>query len=144
MSRLRLVSAFVVNTLFAVLGPEYLGWVLVNGIPAPSILGVLLKAWIANLLFSALLGAIVQHLSYTKLIRWAWPLPTFWLMLGIALRVLEGRGLGGFTGSACVNLDWRSCIDFFAFTVPAVRAVSYSIGASLSAPGLWSKKENAA
>ena len=65
--------------------------------------------------------------------KWTWVLPVIWFAFGYLIIVGRGDVFGRLSdfgsGSSLSATDVRS---FFAFTVPLIRAASYSAGAYIS------------
>jgi hypothetical protein len=143
MNRIRTALGFILNSAFAVVGPEIIGWPLLQQIPSSSPSEVIAKACVGNPLIAAVLGVLVQKLTQSKVVRWAWPLPLLSLAIGLLVRYLSGGAAltARFTGLACTDPihTWDQCRDFFVFTLPILRAVPYSLAALATKPGGWTK-----
>jgi hypothetical protein len=59
--------------------------------------------------------------------KWTWVVPLLWFLFG--LLVGAGRGIWGAHESVRQQPSSKQMIDFFAFTIPAIRAAAYSLGA---------------
>jgi hypothetical protein len=115
----------------------------IGGIFHPhSIAGVLWKFWSLDLLSPAIVGFFMWRTWKTEATKWAWALPAFWFGLRFIV-ALSSRGnqsvlwnesvWSHFSGADCANgVPSSGCTNFFVFTVPFVRGVSYSIGAYFS------------
>jgi hypothetical protein len=134
------IGLFLLHTLLAVLGPTLLGDP-VNRFARPhSALDVVLRAWIGGILCAALTAIFMYRPLRSHTALWVWILPGIWLLFGILVfstsshdSVLADKLLTHFSGGTCASsLDHRPCWDFFAFTVPFVRAFSYSAGSLVS------------
>ncbi len=100
---------------------------------------------LTDCLFAALAAAMIAisvHLVWRLIqAQWAWVLFLIWFGSGAAfyLLVAAPNGPGGdfwkhFSGFNCALRGGRvSCYDFFIFTVPLLRGVSYSLTAWLLA-----------
>ncbi len=104
-----------------------------------SIVGLLWKWWVLDLLCSALLGILMWKAWRSEASKWTWAILALWFGLGFAYalssRAQHGALAGGiwyqFSGADCEN-GWRpgsGCIYFTTFTRLLVRGVSFSIGA---------------
>jgi hypothetical protein len=145
--RLRSFAMFLVDTLAAVIGTAILDTTFYKMIPVHSIAGVIRKEWILSILCASFIGFFMYRTWKSDTSKWTWTLPTMWLIFGcfVALgsthehSVLSGSSsaLGSFwaqlSGTECDGgLHASGCSNFFVFTIPFIRALSYSAGALVS------------
>jgi hypothetical protein len=122
------------DILAAMIGPAILGAPFSRLFPLRSIAGVILREWCLSLAFAAIIGFLMYRTWRSSTAKWAWVLPGLWWAVGaIAYRQDSVLWAGGsfwseFSGVAC-GVNPISCRGFFAFTVPFIRAISYSAAA---------------
>jgi hypothetical protein len=125
----------LLNLIVAVIGTAVLETAMRMAIPPYSIAAVMWKEVVLSIICGALIGFGVWRTWRNSSAKWTWVLPIIWFAFGYL--VIVGRSdvfgrlfdLGsGSEGSLNVP-DARS---FFAFTVPLIRAASYSAGAYIS------------
>jgi hypothetical protein len=102
--------------------------------------------WFFSIAFAGLLGIFFQRIWFHRVAIWTWIVPGLWFALGLVVyfsglhheSVLESSPqrfgpIANFLGISCKNAtSWRQCRDFFTFTVPLIRGLSYSLGAYVS------------
>jgi hypothetical protein len=140
---LRSPAIFVLNVVVAVLGTKVLEAEIGGAILPRSIAGLLWKWWSLDLFCAALLGFLMWKAWNMEVSKWTWTLPAIWFGLGILFAlfsrqhqsVIVGDGFcSHFSGADCVN-GWRpgsGCADFFAFTEPFIRGISFSLAAYIA------------
>jgi hypothetical protein len=94
-----------------------------------------------SLLGAAAIGFLMWRIWRTNAAKWAWVLPIPWIGVGV-VHALFVRGTpsvfaGGnvwsqFSGTDCAVGVASGCRNFFAFTIPFIRGISYSVGAFFS------------
>jgi len=105
-----------------------------------TITGVIWKEWILDIAFAGLLGLAAYRISQSRLAVWIWVLPTIWFGLRVLSPVPTVLIHGSHPNSAglwyeisgqdCVHrVSDSGCVNFFAYTVPFVRSLAYSLGA---------------
>ena len=130
---LKLVGLLLVNLVVAVIGTAILDTGMSRVIASHSIAAMVWKEFILSIVCAAFIGFGMWRTWRNSAAKWTWVLPAVWFAFGYL--TIAGRGdvwgrLSGFgSGSVLGAPDVRS---FFLFTVPLVRAISYSVGASLS------------
>ena len=145
---LKFVAALVVHTASAVIGTAVLESEIWRLFPSHSLAGVLWKEWLLGFACSGIIGFFVWR-AWSSAATWAWLLPGLWFLLGLIL--LHNPNSGAFAGGtlwdrlsgiACNNKSPVGCRSFFAFTVPFIRGVSYSLGAYVSSVAKKTKSES--
>lgn len=134
----------IFNAVLAVLGTAALEGEIGGAIHPRSISGLLWKWWSLDLICAALLGFLVWRKWKMQASTWTWVVPAAWFGLGFTFALIsreqqsvlaDGHGLWyQFSGADCQN-GYRAgsgCVNFWVFTAPCVRSVSYSIGAYIS------------
>jgi hypothetical protein len=134
----------ILNVLMAVLGTAALEAEIGSVIRPHSIVGLLWKWWSLDLFCAALIGFLVWRRWKTQASKWTWAVPAVWFGLRFFFALMSheqqsvlvgGRGIWyQFSGADCQN-GYRAgsgCVNYWAFTAPCVRGISYSIGAYLS------------
>jgi hypothetical protein len=129
--RLRFVGFSIVQTVIAIVGTAIVEHAIWRLIPAHSIVGILWKECILSTICATSIGFGMRRIWRASAAKWAWILPALWFAFGFLAR--GGDVWGGLfglnSGTAVVVPDTKT---FFAFTIPLLRAASYSVGAYIS------------
>ena len=105
-----------------------------------SVAGVIAREWAMSIVCAAVIGLLMYRTWRWRPAIWVWIIPAVWFAFGTLMiwpsahrQSVLGPGGGlwyEISGSACVNgIRDMGCRTFFAFTIPFVRAMAYSIGA---------------
>jgi len=134
----------LLNTVFSVLGTGGIEAIVGPLYRPHSGRSAILKAWVLDVAIAALLGVIAQLSLRTSTMRWAWVLPAIaFSTRASSYAVSAGNIFDHFSGQACaIELQGRPCSDFFLFTVPLVRALSYSVAAAFATYWRQSRRES--
>ena len=133
MHALKFGGLLLVNLAVAVIGTAVLDTALWRLISSHSVAAIVWKEFTFSIVCAAFIGFGVWRTWRNSAAKWTWILPAVWFAFGYLTIAGHGdvwgrlSGLG--SGSVLSAPDVRS---FFLFTVPLVRAVSYSVGAYLS------------
>ena len=137
----RNAGMFLLHTLIAVLGAAVVESPLHRIIHARTGPDVVLHA----IGFSVLLPAVIAYFMFDGLrsstAKWVWVLPSLLFAFGVLVfsgthtsSILGESMWARFSGHTCgVTLQRGPCQYFFIFTIPFVRSISYSTGASIRA-----------
>jgi hypothetical protein len=139
---LRSTGLFILDSLTAILGPAILEGSVWKLLPAHSVSAIVLKEWCLSVMCAALMGFLMYRTWHSRTSKWVWILPALWF----AFRALPYLGRTHshsvlfqepgfwihFSGAGCTTAV-SSCRVFYAFTVPLIRALSYSGAALLAA-----------
>ena len=129
---LRFCLAVILHTIVAVLGTVVLQDGIGKAFQPHSLPTPLWKIWILSLVCASFIGFFMWRTWRGNAAMWAWILPSLWFTL-MLLASQRGNLWAQLSGTACSDgLHARGCTMFFAFTIPLVRGVSYSLGAALS------------
>ena len=133
MSALKFGALLLVNLVVAIIGTAILDTALRRVIPPHTIAATVWKELTLSIVCAAFVGFGMWRTWRNSASKWTWVLPVVWFAFGYL--TIAGHGdvwgrLPGF-GSGSV-LSAPNIRSFFLFTVPLVRAVSYSVGAYLS------------
>jgi hypothetical protein len=139
MRTLRFAGAFALNLAIAVIGTAVIEsdfWRLLR-FRDPSVL--ILKEWFFSIVIAALFGFLMYWKRPSETSKWIWILPTLWfgfgaIVVGGQRQSIFSPGTGAWANlsrESC-KLDASSCRAFFAFTVPLIRAVAYSVAALIA------------
>jgi hypothetical protein len=141
---LKFGGILILNAVVAILGTAALEGEIGSAIHPRSISGLLWKWWSLDLICAAVLGFLVWRKWKVQASIWTWVVPAAWFGLGFTFALMSreeqsvlaaGHGLWyQFSGADCQNgyLSGSGCVNFWVFTAPCVRSVSYSIGAYIS------------
>jgi|SRR5215469_2959101 len=131
---LKFCGALLINLLVAVIGTAVLDTEVRRAIPSHSVSAIMWKEIILSVLCAAFLGFFMWRTWRTAAAKWVWVLPAMWFAFGYLAIAntpnVWGRFSGFSSGSVFSAPDVRT---FFAFTIPLIRAICYSIGAYISA-----------
>jgi hypothetical protein len=133
LNALKFSGLLLVNLIVAVFGTAILDTAVSRVIPSHSVAAVVWKEFILSVVLAAFIGFGMWRTWRNRAAKWIWVLPAAWFTFGFF--VIAGHGkvwgeLSGFgSGSVLTVPDARS---FFLFTIPLVRAISYSVGAYFS------------
>jgi hypothetical protein len=141
---LKFSGVLIFNVFVAVLGTAALEAEIGSVVHPRSIVGLLWKWWSLDLSCAAPIGFLVWKRWKARASMWTWTVPAVWFGVGLVFVLISreqhsvlvgGDGIWSqFSGVDCQN-GYRAgsgCVNFWAFTAPFVRSVSYSIGAYLS------------
>ena len=130
---LKFCGLLILNVLVAVLGTAFLESAIANLYHPASISGVVLKTWCLSLLSAGLIGFLMWRTWRTSATKWTWLLSSIWFGLRAMTLLTRGSLWAQFSGAGCQNgTHDPGCLNFFVFTIPFIRGLSYSIGAYLS------------
>jgi len=133
MHALKFTGVLFLNLAVAVIGTAILHSAFWRMIPSYSVSVIVWKECIFSIVCAGFIGFGMRRIWRNSAAKWTWVLPAVWFAFGYL--TIAGHGdvfghLSGFGyGSVLSAPDVRS---FFSFTVPLVRAISYSVGAYLS------------
>jgi hypothetical protein len=130
-------GAFVLNLVAAILGTAVIASPIWSWLShARSVSAIEEREWLLSATIAALLGFFVCQRWPMRIAAWVWTLPVAWFALGfLAYQAPRSALLSSrsehFFAPNCLNYTSR-CRDFIVFTIPAVRAAAYSLGAWVS------------
>ena len=140
--RLRFCLWLILHTIVAIFGTAFLDTAFGKAFHPRSLTGTLLKEWILSLVCAAFIGFSMWRTWRVSAAMWVWILPSFWFVFRFcqsfsasqshSFSVSEGLWRQ-FSGAACdAGTHALGCMNFLIFTIPLVRAVSYSAGAGIA------------
>ncbi len=140
MKLLRNIGLYLGHLLTAVFGTAILTIGLGKLFHPASIVGVIWKEWILDILLAGLLGILAYRISRSRLGLLVWILPAIWFGLRLLFIVPVVHGSHGqlslwyeTSGQDCVHrITDYGCANFFVFTVPLLRSVAYAVGTLLA------------
>ena len=130
---LKFCGLVLVNLAIAVVGTAILDTAVRRMIPTSTVAAIVWKEIILSIVCAAFIGFFMWRTWRSSAAKWPWTLAALWFAFGYLS--IAGNGnvwgrLSGFSsGSVLTAPDVRT---FFAFTVPLIRAISYSVGACIS------------
>jgi hypothetical protein len=131
---LKFCGSLVINLVVALLGTAILDTELRRAIPTHTVAAIVWKEIILSIVCAAFIGFFMWRTWRNSAAKRIWVLAALWFVLGylaIARSANVWGRLSGFSSEGVLSApDVRT---FFAFTIPLIRAVSYSIGACISA-----------
>ena len=126
---LRFLGLLLVHTVVAMIGSAIAEHAIWKMVPVHSVLGVLWKECVFSIICATSIGFGMWRVLRTPAAKWVWVLPAVWFAFGFLAR--HGDVWGGLFGQRSV-LATPDTKSFFAYTVPLVRAIFYSVGAYIS------------
>src|SRR6266436_1835679 len=127
---LKFFGLLVVNIVVAVIGTAILTTTIGKAFHAHSLSAILWKEWTLSIGCAAAIGFGMWRTWRSHVAYWTWVLPTLWFGVKFILAIGKGSLLFQFSGEACVEgVRPIGCINWFAFAIPFVRSVFYSLGA---------------
>ena len=130
---LKFFGLLLVNIIVAVIGTAILTTAIGKAFHAHSLGAILWREWSLSIGCAAAMGFGMWHTWRSDVAFWTWVLPAVWFGAKFMLAIGQGSLLFQFSGEACANgVRPIGCINFFAFTIPFIRSVFYSIGAYAS------------
>jgi hypothetical protein len=130
---LKFCGALLINLAVAVIGTVILDTEVRRLIPTHTVAAIVWKEIILSIVCAAFLGFFMWRTWRSSAAKWIWVLAAPWFVFGyltIARSANVWGRLSGFSsGSVLSAPDVRT---FFAFTIPLIRAISYSLGAYIS------------
>jgi len=139
---LKFCGVLILHMIVALLGTAVLETEIGKAVRPHSLAAVLWKEWVLSLLCAWFVGFFMWRTWRVGAAMWVWVLPGLWFASRFLLAlfasqrpdILTGGGLWSqFSGAACDGgVHALGCRNFFVFTIPFVRGVSYSVGAGFS------------
>jgi hypothetical protein len=123
------LGLLLLHVLIAIIGSAIAEGAIWKIVPAHSVMGVLWKECVFDILCATILGFGMYRVLRTSAAKWVWLLPSVWFAFGFLTR--RGDVFAGLLGQRSV-LGPPDTKSFFAFTVPLFRACFYSAGAYIS------------
>lgn len=121
-------------------------------IPLHSFGGILVKEWGLDLAVAAFMGSMMYRTWRSSTSKWAWTLPALSFAFGALLygarahmTSVLSKDVGfwpHFSGVSCTS-EAMDCRDFFTFSVPLIRSISYSVAASITERFVKASNSNA-
>jgi uncharacterized membrane protein len=129
---LRFLALLLLHLVVAVIGTAALDTVLRRAIPIPphTRTAVLWKEVALSVICAFLIGFGVWQRWRSEPAKWTWVIPCLWFAFG--LLAVAGHGIWGPLSVSSANIGAPEMRSFSAFTVPLIRAASYSAGAYVS------------
>jgi len=130
---LKFFGLLIVNFVVALIGTAIVETAIGKAFPSHSLSAVLWKEWILSITCGAFIGFWMWHTWHGDAAKWTWVLPAVWFGFKVLLAIGGGTVWFQFSGIGCASgIRSVECRNFFVFTIPFVRCVSYSLGAYVS------------
>ena len=127
---LRFLGLLLLNVFVAVIGTAVLDTGFRNAIPPHTMSAVLWKETALSIICASFIGFGMWHSWRSEPAKWTWVIPSLWFVLGL---LAIGHGIWGrLSVSSASCLGAAEMRSFFAFTIPLIRAVAYSVGVYIS------------
>jgi hypothetical protein len=133
----RAAGVFILDLVGAVIVPAILEGTVWRIVPVHSPQAVIVKEWCFDLIVAAFMGFMMYRAWRSATSKWAWTLPALWFAfraVPYAARVhasvlSENQSFfSQFFGGSCAAQE-MDCRNFFAFSMPLIRSISYSLAA---------------
>jgi hypothetical protein len=119
----------VLNLILAIFGTAVVEKPICGIWRADTVRQVVLKEDVLSVVIALALGCSIYRRWRPQPGKWIGVVGVFWFLFGVVIR---GHA-GGMSGGGCdVGLDAIGCRNWFVFTIPTIRTVSYSCGCWLS------------
>ena len=129
---LKFFTFVVVNVVIATIGTAILDTGLRRAIPTHSLTSVMWKECLFSMICAAGLGFSIRRIWRNSAAMWTWILPSIWFLVGLLAISGHSRVFGRPFVLSSGDMGVADIRSFFAFTVPFIRSVFYSVGAFLS------------
>ena len=130
---LKFTGLLIVNVGVALVGTAIIDTAEGKLLPTQSLGGILWKEWILSIICAASIGFGVWRTWRTAVAKWTWVIPTAWFGIRLFFAIGSGQLWSQFSGTGCADgINSIECRNFFVFTIPLIRGVSYSGGAYMS------------
>jgi hypothetical protein len=130
---LKFVGSLLINLAAAVIGTAILDTEVRRLIPTHTVAAIVWKEIILSVVCAAFIGFFMWRTWRSSAAKWTWVLAALWFIFGylaIARSANIWGRLSGFSSGSV--LSGPDVMTFFAFTVPLIRATSYSLAAYIS------------
>jgi hypothetical protein len=130
---LKFAAFLLINLLVAIIGTAILDTTLGRLIPSHSFAALVWKECGLSIVCAAFIGFGMWRTWRSSAAKWTWVLPAAWFAVGFLAIAGRGNVFGHFFGfGSGTNFGAAEVRSFFLFTVPLIRAISYSVGANVS------------
>jgi hypothetical protein len=129
---LKFAALLVVNLVIAIVGITIVDTPLRRMLSPDSLSALVWKECVLSIVFAAFFGFGIWRIWPNPAANWTWVLPAVWFTIAwVFIAGTEGFGPILWFGSGR-EIGPAEIRSFFAFTVPLIRAVFYSVGAFIS------------
>jgi hypothetical protein len=130
---LKFTGFLLINLVVAIIGTAILEAAAGRAIPSHSIAAAIWNEYLFSAICPTLTGFGMWRTWRNSAAKWTWVLAAAWFAFGLLAIAGHDDVFGEVTGFVSGNnLGAAEMRSFFAFTVPLIRAVFYSVGAYLS------------
>jgi hypothetical protein len=130
---LKFVGLLLINLAAAVIGTAILDTEVRGMIPSHTIAAIVWKEIILSIVCAAFIGFFMWRRWRSTAAKWIWVLAVPWFVFGYLVTARSANVLGRLSGfSSGSVLSAPDVRTFFIFTIPFIRAISYSLGAYIS------------
>jgi hypothetical protein len=130
---LKFLGSLLINVAAAVIGTAILDTEVRRLIPTHTVAAIVWKEIILSVVCAAFIGFFMWRTWRSSAAKWIWVLAALWFVFGYLAVARTGNVWGRLSGfSSGSVLSAPDARTFFTFTVPFIRAVSYSLGAYIS------------
>jgi hypothetical protein len=133
LSYLKFVGSLLINLAAAVIGTVILDAEVRKLIPTYTVAGVIWKEIILSIVCAAFIGFFMWRTWRSSAAKWIWVLAAPWFVFGYLTIARSANVWGRLSGLSSESvLSAPDVRTFFAFTIPLIRAIAYSLGAYIS------------
>jgi hypothetical protein len=130
---LKFAGSLLINLAAAVIGTVILDAEVRKLIPTYTVAGIIWKELILSIVCAALIGFFMWRTWRSSAAKWIWVLAAPWFVFGYLTIARSANVWGRLSGLSSESvLSTPDVRTFFAFTIPLIRAISYSLGAYIS------------
>src|SRR5262249_41769418 len=135
---LKVVAFLSMNVIIAVFAPAAIDVSVRNGIPLHSSVALVWEEYLVSLICASGLGFGAWRKWRNPVTMWTWVVPALWFAFGFLVIAGHGPFSGHLFAPRSESVLYDDSIrrffrTFYAFTVPLIRGICYSLGAYLSA-----------
>jgi hypothetical protein len=129
---LKFSGFLLINVVVAIIGTAILDTALHGAIPAHTVSAILWKETFLSVICAGGIGFSLWRIWPNSASKWTWVLPSAWFAVAFLALTAGGHVFGRLFGFSSDHFGAPEIRSFFAFTVPFIRGVFYSLGAYIS------------
>ena len=136
-SALKFAAFLAINAIIAVVGTAGLDVSISQAIPLHSTVALVWEEYLVSIICAGGLGFAAWRKWRNSAAKWTWALPALWFAFGSLMIAGHGPIFGRLFAPRSQSVLYDDSVrsffrTFYAFTVPLIRGISYSLGAYFS------------